>query len=861
MPDFLRNCAVAAFFVSGIEVNIEMKKTFVLTTLLLILASAQAFGWMSFRLEDPIEGLLSNSVTQIIYDGEYIWLATGDGLAGSNDGGVSWITFNKDNAFAGSGISALALAGNRLMVATADIEINGMGSGFYYTDDNGQTFNAVDNPMFSNLGKLSYDLSVLDSVAYSTNFNGGLLRSLDDGLSWHNIFIDAVLDSVFEDDSTFIETGYERGRYFSSVIDPYHDDTTIVWAGSAEGVQRLYYIGKHKKLASTRVNDIGNDGHDWWYGTDRGVSFFNDTIQIFYTYDTDNGFPSNYVSAIAVKGDLVIAGLYDTLTSSSLGFAVSNNAGASWTLEEPAGAVGANHKIEDIKFHGDIAYAACDQGGLLRSTDQGQSWSVYYPNNIVSPPIVDLPIYHIHAIDIAEREDFSRMAVGTDSGVVAFYYSEAGDLDSTAHLRMFDNATYGQKVVSLSTFKTTFGEEYWACVRPYKTTVGAQPAVLRSIDHGLTWDHHLTGPPALVSNQIEIGEMYGDTVIWVASDQGIRISTNLGIRWDVATAIDILTGQGINADAKQLCVYMSETESHFGSAENGVAQHYLGIIVDAARFNYRIQRPNLDPDEFDFVGRSYTATGVVPGDSALAGNFVVAMALQRTGDSSLIWAAVRPALESGGRNGISYTSDRGLSWKFTLNDTQVWNFEFNGDTAFAAASQGLYMTTDFGENWEQISINDPVTGRSISDSVEVYAITLIGNEYWVGTDDGIAKSTNLVDWTIIRTFVEIPVDAGEDERSFVTPNPFSPYLASQEMKFHYLLKQPGDVTITIYDFANNVVKKVLDGEPRQANLQYDDLDTWDGKNSQGDEVAAGVYFYLLESTGGDKLWGKFMVIP
>ncbi len=838
-----------------------MRKTIVVTLALLMLATTQAFGWMTFRLEDPIEGLLSNSVTQIVYDAEYVWLATGEGLAGSKDGGVSWITFNKENAFAGSGISSLGLYGNRLLVATADIDVNGLGSGLYYTDDDGEVWNLVDNPLFSNSGKLSYDLTVFDSVMYSTNFNAGLLRSLDGGISWENIFVDARLDSIFEADSTFARSGYERGRYFSSVIDPYHDDTTIVWAGSAEGVQRLYYIGKEKKLASLRVNDIGNDGDTWWYATDRGVSKFNDTLLIFKTYSTDNGFPANFVSSIAVRGVLVIAGLYDTLAESSLGFAISSDAGENWTLETPALAVGANHKIEDIRFHGDTVYAACDEGGLARSTDHGQNWSGYYPNDIVSPPFVDSPIYHIHAIDIAEREDFSRMAVGTDSGVVAFYFSEAGDLDSTVHMRIFDNTSYGQKVISLSTFKTTVGEEFWACVQPYKTSVTSQPAVVRSFDHGFTWEHYLTGPPALNSYQIEIGEMFGDTIIWVATEKGIRISTNLGTRWDVATAIDLLTGEVVPSDAQMLCVHMGEFETHLGSVTNGVAQHHLAIISDVLRFNYRIYRPNLDPDQFDFVGRSYTASGVVPGDSALAGNFVVAMALQRTGDSSLVWAAVRPALESGGKNGVSITTDRGESWRFTLNNTQVWNFEFNGDTAFAAASQGLYMTTDFGENWEQISINDPETGRSISDSVEVYAITLIGDEYWVGTDDGIAKSRNLEDWTIIRTFVEIPVDAEDDARSFVTPSPFSPYLGGSEMKFHYLLKQPGNVTITIYDFANNVVKKVLEGAPREGNLQYDDLDTWNGKNSQGDAVAAGVYFYLLESTGGDKLWGKFMVIP
>ena len=836
-----------------------MRKTIVVTLLMLILASAQAFAWMTFRLEDPIEGLLSNSVTQILYDGEYVWLATGSGLAGSKDGGISWITFNKDNAFDGSGISAMALAANRLFVATADIDINGLGTGLYYTDNDGEVWNEVGNPLFAAIGKLSYDLAAYDSVIYSTNFNAGLLRSLDGGVNWENIFIDARLDSLFEADSSFARNGFERGRYFSAVVDPFYDDTTIVWAGSAEGVQRLYYIGKQKKLASLRVNDISNSGDTWWYATDRGVSKFNDTLLIFETFALDTGFPSTFVTSIAAKGDVVIAGMYDTLAARSMGFAVTANGFENWSWETPALAVGENHKIEDIAFHGDVVYAACDEGGLLRSTNNGLDWTRFYPTE--AEAVDDKPQYHIHAIDVAQREDFSRISVGTDSGVVALYFNEAGDLDSTIHMRLFDNPTYGQKVLSLSTFKSAFGEEFWAVVRPYKTSVTSQPAVLRSTNGGFTWDQYLTGPPALNSNQIAIGEMYGDTIVWVATDKGIRITNNFGVRWDVATALDLVTGENIASDAPMLCVHMGEFESHFGSAQDGVAQHYLAIISDILRFNFRIFRPNLDPDQFDFVGRSYTAAGAIPGDSALAGNFVVAMALQRTGDSSLVWAAVRPALESGGRNGVSVTTDRGASWRFTLNNSQVWNFEFNGDTVFAAASQGLYMSTDFGNSWDQISINDPATGRSISDSVEVYAITLVGDEYWVGTDDGVAKSRNLVDWTIIRTFVEIPNNAGDDDRSFVTPSPFSPFLGGGEMKFHYLLKQPGNVTITIFDFANNVVKKVADGASREGNVQYDDLDTWNGRNSKGDAVAAGVYFYLLESTGGDKLWGKFMVIP
>ena len=65
----------------------------------------------------------------------------------------------------------------------------------------------------------------------------------------------------------------------------------------------------------------------------------------------------------------------------------------------------------------------------------------------------------------------------------------------------------------------------------------------------------------------------------------------------------------------------------------------------------------------------------------------------------------------------------------------------------------------------------------------------------------------------------------------------------------------------MYDFANNLVKTVTSGVSRDGGVQYDDYERWDGRNGKGDIVAGGVYLYIIESSGGDKLWGKFMVIP
>jgi flagellar hook assembly protein FlgD len=172
------------------------------------------------------------------------------------------------------------------------------------------------------------------------------------------------------------------------------------------------------------------------------------------------------------------------------------------------------------------------------------------------------------------------------------------------------------------------------------------------------------------------------------------------------------------------------------------------------------------------------------------------------------------------------------------------------------------MSPDVGATWGKLSIVDQVSGRFISESTDVNGVSVIGDEVWVGTSDGIAHSllTDLDDWAILRSFFQLADNADGDDLTFASPSPFSPYL-QQQLKFHYRLKNAGMVTITIYDFANNLVKTVVRDAQREADVQYDDIDVWDGINGAGDIVAAGVYFYHIESSGGDEMWGNFMVIP
>ena len=86
------------------------------------------------------------------------------------------------------------------------------------------------------------------------------------------------------------------------------------------------------------------------------------------------------------------------------------------------------------------------------------------------------------------------------------------------------------------------------------------------------------------------------------------------------------------------------------------------------------------------------------------------------------------------------------------------------------------------------------------------------------------------------------------------PNPFNP-----ETWIPYQLKDPSDVSITVYDIRGTVVR-TLDLGHQKAGFYTDRSRAahWDGKNRVGERVANGVYFYQLKA--GDYSYLRKMLI-
>ena len=98
-------------------------------------------------------GPLSNSISDIIAQGDTVWLGTSRGVSLSTDNGESWTNFYGNEAFGSESVPAIGYDKyhNIFWASTAHSkDVSGStlpeGSGLHYTTDNGATWQSVPQP-------------------------------------------------------------------------------------------------------------------------------------------------------------------------------------------------------------------------------------------------------------------------------------------------------------------------------------------------------------------------------------------------------------------------------------------------------------------------------------------------------------------------------------------------------------------------------------------------------------------------------------------------------------------------------------------------------------------------------------------
>jgi len=840
------------------------------TTLFIFQTKAEAI--MNFSL-DANPGLAGNSMGDIVYDGKYIWVGTGDGLSYSPDSGKTWFTYNSTNGLNANDISALAVFDSTLWVACAYTKMVGgepipYGRGFNKTTNRGGDWESYIPEQVDFAGKLAYDIAFDDSSVWAACWYGGLIHSwIDhDTLKWENVFVDDDAKADYEDESY----EYLNNRFFSVVVDT--------------------FCPNDKKLKNS-ITDIVFDGRFLWVATQNGLHAIDtdkDTLT-YLTFDTSNGLNANGVYSLTGY-----TSFSDTDTTSFLcvgaytgekkyelpflpsltgaGFNNTTDYGASWDTSRPEQATDLEKFAYGIAIADTVVWAACGKGGLIRSFNWGKTWENVFVDDSAKvrykeDSLRDEDIFISVAVDTF-LSDTTMVWAGTKKGIYKFIFTTSDSADTVLQYLysgvVEDSSLVGPMVLSIGIQRYNQNNVVW--VNTYSVEVmdpaGAivVGAINKSTDGGQNWTIYLA--PIWVRDFAFQG-----ATVWAATDQGLKRTRDGGIYWENFEILDTLGQRIIPSNFTTVCItdsaiWAGTVDGLVKSKDDGktwevikFAQSFkkaiwAGTAAGIYKFIYNYR------DVFDTVlhYNSYS--------NGLTGDFVVSTAMQRYKDRKTIWAGTQPAYSGG--YGATISTNDGDSWSVTLEGDRVWNFAFDDSVVWAATSSGLKRSYDGGGSWDVFNYmkdKDEITKNGIF-STEFTSVAIIDKEVWAGNADGLVKAPKDLKagedtvWNVFRT--SVPIGGKGSEEAYAYPSPFSPVLSTGGVvRIHYKPQKDGPVTIKIYDFAMNLVITLRD-EKSAAGIDQDK--EWDGKNDKGDIVANGVYFFKVEAPGGQTEWGKLVIL-
>ena len=830
------------------------KPVLIIIILSAILFPTESREGMNFSLDQPSPGFASNSVGDIVYmdltgGGRVIWVGTVNGLSQSTDGGTSWVTYNQKNGLNRNDISALAIADTTLWLAAAyyllvEGELVPYGKGFNKSDDLGKSWDSFIPGQVDFAGKVAYDIVIDDTTVWAACWYGGLIRSQNGGQTWENVFVDSFAQKDYEG-------GYYQflsNRFFSVAVDT--------------------FCPMEKKQKNS-ITDIAYDGKLIWVATQNGLHASLDLGNTWFPYDTASGLNSNGVYCLTGDTSFFWVGLYQeeetyplpllpSLTGADFNF--TTDYGATWDTSRPSQeqASSPDKFPLDIAIVDTVVWAACGEGGLIRSSDRGQTWENVFVDTSAKRRfdegmLEDNDIFT--SLDV-DTFNFSPRFIwaGTKNGIYKFIYTGTDSADTVIRY-LYQETGEPFEVVSIGVQR--YGNQSIVWVAGDTTA----PFTFKSTDSGETWDPYLDG---IQSRDFA----FLDSIVWIATQEGLERSRNGGETWDTFEIIDstskeliipsYFTSVCVVEDTADTIIFVGSVDGLARSKDDGktwqvtkFAQSFkkaiwAGTAAGIYKFIYNYR------DVFDTV-LNYNSY-----EDNITGDWVVSLAIQEYGGKKIIWAGTRVA--NSGVDGASFSTDDGDTWNTTLLSDRAWNFSFDDSVVWTATSSGLKRSYDEGKNWQVFNFmkdKDEITQNRIFSS-EFASVAIIDSEVWAGNADGLVKSRDKGNsWDVIR--IAVPIGTEGSEAAYAYPSPFSPIVeGGQVVRIHHRPRQDGAVTIKIYDFAMNLVITLINHQDRRGGMEYDE--PWDGKNEKGELVANGVYFFKLEAPGGQTEWGKLVVL-
>ncbi len=360
--------------------------------------------------------------------------------------------------------------------------------------------------------------------------------------------------------------------------------------------------------------------------------------------------------------------------------------------------------------------------------------------------------------------------------------------------------------------------------------VGASGTILKTTDGGVTWTAQTSG----VSTNIQDVKFSG-----ASSSTGIAVGSS-GL---ILRTTDAVTWQSMNN--------AGDTNSLFGlswSVSTGVvwAVGQSGTVrksIDSGS-GWSDANPNGDIPAAQNLRSIFfvnSTTGIVVGDGGTlyrtvnGGNSWVNISTGATQNLKDVFFVDSSTGFIVGDSGITRkTTDAGITW--TAHGSTSTNFT---SLHYVSATTGWVV----GQNGIIIKSTD--SGLTYQQETSTFSSNL-ADIYFPNTTLGIAVGAS---GTILRNNFSSAASTGTftatEVQGSLMPinNLFDPSLG-ESTTLRYYFKKDGQVTLRIYTMQGRLIKTLLN-EVKAAGI-YEDV-FWDGKNGDGETVAAGIYLVHMEA--------------
>jgi len=762
------------------------------------------------------DGIPSNSYSNALaISGTNIFAGTSNGIYLSTSNGTSWNAVNTGLAKY-KYISALAATGTNIFASSSDSLGN---NGVYLSTNNGSSWSAVNNGLPGYAFVPAFAISGTNIFASTSDSlgNNGVYLSTNNGVNWNAV--NTGLSRKYPV-YTFAVSGANifAGTYGSIYLSTNNGTS---WNAVNTGLPGNENISA---LAASGTNIFAGTGQAFngvYLSTNNGSSW----------NAANNGLPGYVnVQAFAISGTNIFAAVQDTNAKSYV--YLSTNNGTNW---EAVGLTGNN--VYSFGVSETNLFAGTNDGiyrlGIpvlpsiaISSPQSGEIWKINSAQNITWSNFLVSNVKLEYTIDNGTTWKIIASSTPATSGSYEWITPnfpstncriKVTDLEDISIYSISNAFTISRSIV---TILSPQGEENW--------NIGTK--------QNITWVK--TG-----GQNIKLDYTTDNGINWLPIVSSVLVSTG-SYQWTIPNTPSV--------NCKVRCTDLDDSTFYFVSSVFTISR----VIISWKRFNI--------PDDGRFV---YSLA--VKGDKIFAGtqngvfvsvggsDFSLANVDMNTWVSSFAISGTN--IFAGTYYGAVYLStDNGTDWT-TINDglNTYYNYDafaISGFYIFTGATQsgstpdegGVFVSANNGASWKTTGLTNKY----------VYTLCATGTNIFAGTSNGVYLSTNSgVDWNIVLPFIGISVISVNGTNLFAGANDASGVYLSTNNGTSWI--NTGLTKISRINAFAVYGASLFAGTPDGIYLTTNNGTTWDsvntGLNGRGISALAVGDTNLLAGTG-DGVW-------